>query len=242
MRNRRLPHRPVVKAATSYAVLPVTTGLLADWDASAGVTLGTGVSSWVDRTGTYTLSQATGGAQPSVSTLNGRTALSFDGVDDVLSGAAGLAAAIDESAPYTVYVVAKLNNNANFYTMFACSNNSNNYLYHLARNVDGFDLANRGDPTATSSIGASSLGTTAYDYCAAYTGSAYSTWINGSASVVASANTRAPVCTVTSIGGLMLGSAIQLFPGLIGRVLVYNGSHTTERATISAFLRAQFGL
>lgn len=55
------------------------------WDKRSGITIATGVSAWVDRVQGASLSQATGTKQPA---YNAVTGLTFDGVDDFLSGAA----------------------------------------------------------------------------------------------------------------------------------------------------------
>jgi len=67
-----------------------STNLVAWFNPSINVTIGTGVSSWKDTSGTYNLSQSTGANQPSYSTANisynNRPYLSFNGSSMFLNG------------------------------------------------------------------------------------------------------------------------------------------------------------
>src|SRR6476661_8148485 len=62
---------------------------IASYEATAGITVATGVSAWADLSGNgRTLSQATGGAQPAFAANggpNGLPCVTGDGVDDSLS-------------------------------------------------------------------------------------------------------------------------------------------------------------
>lgn len=73
--------------AESAVILPQT----AVWISTQGVTVATGVSSWVSYLGgvSSTLVQATGGLQPAYNAsggVGGRPLVTFDGIDDVLKG------------------------------------------------------------------------------------------------------------------------------------------------------------
>lgn len=64
------------------------TNLRGWYKSDVGITIATGVSQWDDQSGNGNhLVQATGGAQPVVTAaaINGRDAITFDGVDDVLT-------------------------------------------------------------------------------------------------------------------------------------------------------------
>jgi hypothetical protein len=67
-----------------------STGLVAWFNPSVNVTLGTGVSQWQDISGAYTLSQATVGSQPAYITGNAaynyRPYLSFNGTSSIMNG------------------------------------------------------------------------------------------------------------------------------------------------------------
>jgi len=77
---------------TIISSVPVRLWLRAD----LGVTIATGVSSWVDQANSVAFTQATGGAQPTRnaadSSLNNQATISGDGVNDYLSGAPTIAA------------------------------------------------------------------------------------------------------------------------------------------------------
>jgi hypothetical protein len=53
------------------------------WDKRTGITIATGVSAWVDRVASQTISQGTASLQPA---YDATTGVSPDGVDDILSG------------------------------------------------------------------------------------------------------------------------------------------------------------
>ena len=63
------------------------TDLILHWRADTGVTIATGVSSWVDQAGSYDAIQATTSKQPAYSDTsgaNGLDGITFDGTDDFL--------------------------------------------------------------------------------------------------------------------------------------------------------------
>ncbi len=222
---------------------PPSVNLLADFDATTGVTLSTtNVTAWTDRASGYVVSQVVEGRYPTVDSINGRAALVFDGTDDNLTGATALAGLIDQSAPYTAYFLGQLSGNLSSpRAMFGASNSGTAYAYHFHQNTDGYG---RGSASVTNN-GTQTPGTTnPFDYTAVYTGSNISTWVNGVASLSAAANTVAPVCDLFSIGCLIYGGGIQQpWNGLIGRILIYSVAHdSTTRGAISAGLRTLYGL
>lgn len=82
--QRRLSAAGISRSGASSGFDPNTiAGLAAWWDPTD---LGAGaVSSWAAKVGAYTLTQATGSKQPTVSTIGTRKAVLFDGIDDYLS-------------------------------------------------------------------------------------------------------------------------------------------------------------
>jgi hypothetical protein len=97
-------------AAVPSEDVPETLGAVAWWDPNSGVTAGTGVASWTDRINGYSLANATGAEQPTISSINGVTALSFARASSQkLYGAATLAAALDGTADFSICYVGKVN-------------------------------------------------------------------------------------------------------------------------------------
>ena len=69
--------------------------------ADLGLTISTGVSAWADQSGNGNSPiQATGGNQPTVSSLNGKPSLLFNGSSDTMA-----VAGMSLSSPYTVFLV-----------------------------------------------------------------------------------------------------------------------------------------
>ena len=85
----------------------VPTGWIAWFDPNANITIATGVSQWCDISGTYCLTQATAGNQPTYNS-GVRPSLSFNGTTNILSGS-GAGLALGTSSYLTVIAVAQLN-------------------------------------------------------------------------------------------------------------------------------------
>lgn len=84
-------------------------GLVAWWDASFGVTISTGVSELLDRSGNgNTLTQSTGSEQPAFSGngFNGFPTLQFDGTDDFMEAADSDSLSLD--GDFTAFVVTRI--------------------------------------------------------------------------------------------------------------------------------------
>lgn len=81
---------------------PPITGLVANWDAQLGITIGTGVSIWADQSGNgNSLVQASTTRQPAFSGSGTTSMVTFDGVNDSMKAIFTL------NQPYTVYAVMK---------------------------------------------------------------------------------------------------------------------------------------
>lgn len=86
------------------AYVPPSANLVARFNAqiSSSITIGTGVSAWADQYGSgTTISQATGGQQPTYSGSGITSIVTFDGVNDYLKGTFTL------NQPETIYIVCK---------------------------------------------------------------------------------------------------------------------------------------
>jgi hypothetical protein len=83
-----------------------TLGLAGWWDASDAATITSSagkVSQWNDKSGGGRhLTQATSAAQPTLATVNGRNAIQFDGVDDILSNPSVIPTTLDAHAMFVV--------------------------------------------------------------------------------------------------------------------------------------------
>ncbi len=98
------------------------TSLRGWWKSDAGVTIATGVSSWLDQSGNgNTLLQATGAAQPALTAgaINGLPALTFDGTDDSMRAVFTLV------QPETIFIVMSQVSHAQFDMMFDGSTTTN---------------------------------------------------------------------------------------------------------------------
>jgi hypothetical protein len=101
------------------------TGLMGWWDASDAASItatGGSVSQWNDKTGGgYHMTQATGAAQPKtgVTTVNGRNAIQFDGVDDAMRTSTFLPTGIIRFAMFFVVRADGAQSAAGGYTPFA---------------------------------------------------------------------------------------------------------------------------
>lgn len=86
--------------ATGFDPLRIS-GLVAWWDAQVATSydIQTGVQNWRDLSGNgHTVSQAVTNNQPTLSTINGRTALLFDGSNDQLDAASSVLSVTSASA------------------------------------------------------------------------------------------------------------------------------------------------
>lgn len=233
-----------------FARPPVSAGLLVDFDPTFAVTKDGSnlVTAWGSRVGGYSLSAA-GAARPTwtAGAINGRPAMTFDGVGNYLEEAVALGAILDGSQTYSAYWIARADDVAgNFRSMLAIGNtaDSTQLWYHYLAQITGVDNISRRAPNVTNAGIAVATGSP-FDFCAVYDGAVNSTWVNGAVSVNAAANASAPTgCDRFGIGVHIAGaSRVQLWNGLIGRVVVYLGAHdTTTRVATSAWLRSRFGL
>lgn len=233
--------------AQQWAALP---GLLADWDpsVSASVTKDGSdlVSSFASTVGGYTVVQATAASQPLwVSNgLNGYPSIRYDGVADNLAGALGLAGAIDGSAPYSVYFVGALTAAGGVaktpWSIGSTANNTNWVQTVTEAATDRFRYA-RQDGVVVVNEGVGVFTTALFDCVEAYSGTAISGYLNGVATLTASANVRAPTCNSVSMGCLMAQVPVSFWGGDIGRFLVYDRVHSdAERALVRSYIRSRY--
>lgn len=111
---------------------------LAYWDArDLSLSDGATISSWQDRSGTYTLSQGTVADRPIFSAdvaSSGYPGVTFDGVSEHLQNDAGLALQLQSGQPYTAYVIARTGpmGNSTFETIWSLGTNvsTNGFLMY----------------------------------------------------------------------------------------------------------------
>ncbi len=220
--------------------VPVLAGLLADFN-PANAVVNAGVVDSLSY-GSLSLTQAVGSRKPAyTNTLGGKPLMTFTaGNGTHLAGAASLAAAMDSNDPWTVYYVGQITGLTTApYALWGISNSSTDYAYNYHQNFMGLG---RG-PGAVNNTSSGTPGTSVFDCCVNYTGSAYNIWLNGTQVLTSASNTVSPVCNLFCLGAIVISSSIvQPMTGHLGRFLVYGASHTTQRTTISSWLRSFYGI
>jgi len=82
----------IVRSPFQYSVLPFPQpdSIVAYWEGGSGITIGTGVSAWVDRIGGVSFAQGTAANQPTYiqydSNYNNQASLTFDNTDSLSAG------------------------------------------------------------------------------------------------------------------------------------------------------------
>lgn len=246
-------------------------GLVSWHDASdsATITVGTGVSSWADKSGKgYTLSQSTGNNQPTTGTrtIGGRNALDFDGSNDGLSGGFSL----DFTTPkeFTVFAVSATDTTAAGYQPLVSVERTNATDYTsgfvIARRTTRPEIAIGDGRTSDSPAQQGTLirrfnddTTSAVVYAAYASASANTTgfWKNGSVQALATwYGTLAASSFLSSGSGdhrLTVGagssasadSLTEWFDGIVGEVLVYKSAlSASQLSAVTRYLGKKWGI
>jgi hypothetical protein len=193
----------------------------------------------------YVVSQGSLPLAPALSTSpNGRRLLAPAGAQ-YLSGAATLAAQFVGLAQYTAVAVASLGSTAAG-AVWSLSENAatSNLVNHLTSNVTRLEQAQRIQAAAaTTNLGSAVPIGVGRVLSAQYTGAAYSTWIHGVASIVASANTRAPAVLDELILCARRIVTVQTFwTGLAGPLLLVSGVlSASTRQTLERSVGLHYG-
>lgn len=190
-------------------------------------------ASILDRAGRYTALTAADARQPlwgANTTPTGRKLLTFDGSDDILTDASdAIASQFDESAPYTLFFVARAHSPSSTAVCVGLGSSSvagvriahqlNADLRMQIARVDG-------DGTTTSTGPTGSLtDETLHLVTIRYNGSQqYAAWIDDSATplIELASNTRSPTLDRFSLGGVLLNNSPTLLaPVSLGPVIGY---------------------
>jgi hypothetical protein len=224
-----------------------TTALLAFVGAGNGF-----VTRWYDQTGSGAhLEQGTVSAQPSiatagvVNTLDGMSAVTFDGTNDYLTVAsAGLYAA----GAATMGLVYSGASAANSVVVGESNNAGGGALYRLMRsstaawNVQATN--NTGALWANSAAGDTSFDAAQHHAFFADSGSQINTWRDGTPKHVALAAVRSGVMTLSNLSmGAHLngGTPANFLNGKVQELVLWNSNQTVDRTGISAAQKTYWG-
>jgi len=209
------PSAPRTTIDTPYTFYP---GLKLFLNPEAGVTLnGSTVSAWADQSGNgYTASQGTTANQPTylASGINGKAALSFDGVNDFLS-----IPSFTTDAPITVFVVA--NTSTRGMIMEQSPNlNMNSGFYVHAPGLQSFFVGRSGGAVWDSISQTNWVPQSACIITCTYSQKRMAMSINGK--ILVSSNTTPRTGSVTDTLYLMSRAGTSIFHGgTIGKILLY---------------------
>lgn len=223
--------------------------LVGYWDASAGTSFtlaGSNVAAWRDLVTGYSAAQATGGNQPafSVTGLNGRPAVVFDGVDDYLEGGA---------------IPAGFPGGANAGEVWALASNAALPADTTIRNIVGYGGVNAGEARNISrevvggvnrarvAISGSGTNETTIDFSGAhvvrgiFTGAAMSVQIDGAAGtpLAGAQNTQT---TRTRIGAAPSAAVGNYWNGQIAIILVTMSLSDSQAAQTLSWLKSRSGI
>lgn len=212
-------------------------GLYAWWDATdaSTYTVGTGVSSWRDKASNIAATQSTGANQPTVSSLNGKTAFAFDAGVSLL--ATGLSYSITAQSTFAVF---RADSVASFARIVSQESDVANatYIQLLLPNTGLFQVG--------SYIGGGFRSPVAITQSAATIGESHH---NGSTlTAVANGVSGTPFGGTLSFSPtkIALGNsaaASNALVGRIGEVLMWNRALTsTEITTVRRYLSAKWGI
>lgn len=238
---------PVFTFEDEIAALGATAHFDPSWGASDDGT----TSRWVDRISGHVVqstSQATRLTySASVSGLNNRPGWTgvAASVTKLVSPTDALAAAFDGTAPYTMYTVRKAASLATF-NMVCCfgSTTLTEYIYHSALTTTGTQFTTRRDSGGqTQNAGIIQVTSEVAVDSYVYSGTAADLYTNASPALLASANTRAPVCDRFVVGALLSAGSYSLsFDGNIGDIIVFPTAHTAaERRYVEQLIAAKYG-
>jgi hypothetical protein len=225
-------------------------GLVGWWDAadSSTITVATGVSDWRDKSGVgsgKTLLQTTANNQPTLSTLKGKGALSFDGSNDRLV-TSGNVTLVGEGAVWTVFSVIQSDGTGAMLNQDDFSSPRPPQFQRIWTGTSPTKTARVFVQNAAgTATGAISQGVIANGVaCVVSTRQSSDTsdiWVNGANNGTASLSpntTRfSKVVEVGSIG------AASFFTGFIGEIVVYERALTTsERQTVERYLGKKWSI
>jgi hypothetical protein len=212
-------------------------GLHAWWDATvaSSYTVSTGVSSWRDRASNIDATQATGSAQPLVSSINGRTAFEWK-VGDKLLGLSSYSI----TAQSTFCVMQAESTGA--YNRIVCQESETenaNYIALLMPNTATYQVGSYFDGGYRSAVTVTQSSATIAE--SHHNGTSLTCVANGvSGSPYLASLSFSP--TKIAIGNAA-AAATNTFVGRIGEILIWNRAMTaTEITTVRRYLARKWGI
>lgn len=202
-------------------------------------TNGDPVGRWADKSGNANhINQGAAGAKPAYTTgvQNGLAGLSFDGGDYLDS----TATITPESA--TLFVVLKTNLvNSATYGILSARHSSNGGAY-LQQNVANNFRATR-TPSSLNAVGATPTATTAYIVAGAFNAAGGTIYVNGNASVTASAVYSGVTPQPWRMGGSLNNSTAEMWAGRILMACIYSRAITAgEKGQLFNYANAIYGV
>lgn len=220
-------------------------------------TISTGVSEWRDKAGSNTFTQSTGNNQPTLATIGGKTALSFDGTNDHLLSTATPFTGNSSFTFFQVFEATFPGNgtalfthrtgeggaDTNDITVGLSANQGSNWIFGTLRTrvatVRSGVAANtdqRFDSVDAAGIGSLSLAGT---FSASPTSTA---WFRGTVAPSSAGTSSLVGVTGMSIGCRNGATKDLFYVGKIGEVIGYNRAlTTTERRTVESYLAKKWG-
>lgn len=249
MRRSRQDRRSAGGAAPSLATLLAAPGAVTIFLPERATPDGSNrVASLSAVVGTCTVAEATDAAKPTLTATSptGRKGLTLaaSSSQKLVESSSALAAIIDGAQPYSSLWVAKFAGFSATRTVWGIGTaaSSANCVQEGAASTSGNDDRTRGDAATTSNAG-SAHSTSIECVSTVYNGSTYSSWINGTLSINAGANTRAPTCDTFSLGCRRLTGAYSAYmDGEIYCLIVSTSQWTTaERQALERAAKAYWG-
>jgi len=198
------------------------------------------VDTWDDKSGNNRDMAGSGTARPdNTGTINGKTALNFDGSNDILNGDAGWQAFIN-STEYTIFAVVKCDNTSgvNFFCGSNGSASADKRLHIGWRDLNTFTLAHFFDGEDWDGL---TRDTNANMYSVKYTDPDSAFWINGHLQTIG-VNPANDLNTdgVFQVGGY---AGSNFWNGLIAEIVIVKGTLSgNDREKIEGYLAWKWGL
>lgn len=225
--------------------LPFQQGAAEWWDPSFGTTVATGVSQWVGRKSGSVIGQVTGSQQPTVSAINGHTALLFSRTNNQrLTGAAAIAALLDNLDEYTVISVAMQSSPVNTQTRVICGAGTVANTSRMCAQGIVCGAVNTNDTTFRTSFvaGTGIWGLTHHVQTSAYDGLVGSVWLDGVLSQSSAKPTIGGALDEFVVGACRITNVYaNHFEGLIGDLVVFpRFLNQADRQAAEAWMAARY--
>ena len=219
------------------------TGLVAWWDAqvASSYTIATGVSEWRDLSGNgHTVTQSITNNQPTLSTINSRTALLFDGSNDELV-AASVVLNVTQASAFSFFGVSQIANSEGGYVLANASGSG--VGTGVLANTTTYDIRyGTGVPGHASATKADNVGQV---WGATHNNSNGRWSLNGTVNAGTSAGQTFTAPTSNLVIGNRPGGSVTAtyLSGLIGSILIYSRELTlTERSAVERWLGTRWGI